>query len=579
LSEHAFMLRKSSGTSLRLLGGLFDLGAASSAGDGQLLEHFATGPAATAEAAFSALLERHGPMVLRVCRTILRDEHSAMDAFQATFLVLIRKSRSLWVRESLGPWLHRVAARAAFRVKRDTARQRRIELRVAERTLAGSASVALPSHRDELALVLHDEVDRLPDRFRLAILLCDLEGRTCEEAARILACPVGTVASRLARGRGRLRTRLTRRGIAPVGSALAAAFSRETAGAALPESLRESTIKVALGYAATRTARGVLSPSTLSLVTAVLRSLLMTQVRSSTTLLLCTGCLALAAVSAFRVVASPPPRPQAEGPTVQQKPGETPKPATVPARKLEDMPFVRAHEEVHKDFLLSTVGNMRPLIRNEIGLVFQSRIAILYKDGTVKLYRWESKDPVAPPLRHKAPIREFGFIEQFKLLITTSDESVKIWDALSGELRKELPGEVMLPLAFTSIGTCAEPGPEPFRFVTIDSSGHVVTTWDARTLEQVGQFRPEGMPRMLGACLTRDGQTLATIAADRSLTLWSATSKKPLATFYDPSPVVARCFAEDVPTLKQPVLQLHDDFWNLVAPLVPKRAAATPPAK
>jgi DNA-directed RNA polymerase specialized sigma24 family protein len=126
------MLGKKSGTSLRVLGGLFDLGVTSSASDGQLLEHFATGSAATAEAAFGALLERHGPMVLRVCRAILRDEHSAMDAFQATFLVLIRKSRSLWVRESLGPWLHRVACRAAGRVKSDAVRRRRFELRAAE---------------------------------------------------------------------------------------------------------------------------------------------------------------------------------------------------------------------------------------------------------------------------------------------------------------------------------------------------------------------------------------------------------------------------------------------------------------
>ncbi len=111
------MMRKASGTSLRILGGLFDLGAASSASDGQLLESFATGSAATAEAAFAAILERHGPMVLRVCRAILRDEHAAMDAFQATFLVLIQKGRSLWIRESLGPWLHRVAGRAAGRLK------------------------------------------------------------------------------------------------------------------------------------------------------------------------------------------------------------------------------------------------------------------------------------------------------------------------------------------------------------------------------------------------------------------------------------------------------------------------------
>ena len=504
-----------------------------------------------------------------------------MDAFQATFLVLIRKSRTLWVRESLGPWLHRVACRAAGRVKRDSARQRRIELRVAERTLADTVAIPHPSHRDELALVLHEEVDRLPDRLRLAILLCDLEGRTCEEAARILACPVGTVASRLARGRGRLRTRLARRGIAPLGPALAAAFSRETAGATLPASLRESTIRVALGYATTRTALGVLAPSTASLANAVSRSLLMTQLRSLTTPLLCTGCLALAAISAIRALAySPQPQqPRVERSTAQQKPDEPVKPAVVAAPRFEDKPFVLAFDQAHKDFLLSKVGNMRPLIRDENGLIFQSRIAILYKDGTVKLYRWESKDPVAPPLRHKAPIREFGFIAQFKLLITTSDDSVKIWDALSGALRKELDGEVMLPLAFTSISTCAEPSPGPFRFVTIDPSGRVITTWDARTLEQVGKFRPEGMPRLLGAGLTRDGNTLATIAADHSVTIWSPTTNKPLATFFDPSPVVAHCFADDVMSLKKPVLKLYDDFWNLVAPLVPPRAAATPPAK
>jgi WD40 repeat protein len=137
----------------------------------------------------------------------------------------------------------------------------------------------------------------------------------------------------------------------------------------------------------------------------------------------------------------------------------------------------------------------------------------------------------------------------------------------------------MHPLAFTSISTCEEPGPAPFCFVTIDPSGRVITTWDARTLEQVGKFRPEGMPRLLGAGLTRDGNTLATIAADHSVTIWSPTTNKPLATFFDQSPVVAYCYADDVMSLKKPVLKLYDDFWNLVAPLVPPRAAATPPAK
>jgi RNA polymerase sigma factor (sigma-70 family) len=570
------MMRKASGTSLRILGGLFDLGAGSSASDGQLLEHFATGSRTTAEAAFAALLERHGPMVLRVCRAILQDEHSAMDAFQATFLVLIRKSRSLWVRESLGPWLHRVAGRAAGRVKRDSVRQRRLALRAAEQASTHTGTVPPPSHRDELALVLHEEVDRLPDCFRVAILLCDLEGRTCEEAARLLACPVGTVASRLARGRGRLRARLARRGIAPSGGVLAAAFSRETASATLPASLRESTIGLALGYAATTTALGVSLSSTVSLATAVSRSLFMTQVRSATTLLVLTGCVALAAVSAFRPLASSDSRsqsrPLANRPADQHKHDDTPKPAAAPAPNRRDSPFLFDFEEAQRDSLLGTVGNMRPLLHDERGVRFQTRVAILHKDGFVKLYSADAKDPVAPWLRHTSPIREFGFIAQFNLLITTSDDCVKIWDALSARLRKELKGEVMRPLAFTSISTCAETGPDPFHFVTLDASGRVITIWDARTLEQVKIFRPEGTPRLLGAGVTRDGKLLATIGADRSVALWFASSNKPLATVYEPSPLVARCFAEDVTSLKKPVLQLYDDFWKVVAPLVPARA-------
>ena len=126
------MVRETGGSSLRYMGPLFELGAASSLTDGQLLERFAAGTGAAAELAFEALVERHGPMVLRVCRGILRDEHAAMDAFQATFLVLIRKSRWLWVRESLGPWLHRVACRAAVRLGRESARRRKLELRSAE---------------------------------------------------------------------------------------------------------------------------------------------------------------------------------------------------------------------------------------------------------------------------------------------------------------------------------------------------------------------------------------------------------------------------------------------------------------
>lgn len=190
---------------------LFDLGTACGLTDGQLLERFATRRDEGAELAFAALVERHGPMVLRVCRGILRDEHEALDAFQATFLILARKGGSLWVRDSLGPWLHRVACSTAGRARGAAARRRDRERKAVE--MAGTRSP--DEDHDELAAVIHEEVDRLPERYRAAVVLCDLEGRTCEEAARHLGCPIGTLASRLARGRERLRDRLRRRGLDP----------------------------------------------------------------------------------------------------------------------------------------------------------------------------------------------------------------------------------------------------------------------------------------------------------------------------------------------------------------------------
>jgi DNA-directed RNA polymerase specialized sigma24 family protein len=120
-----------SGSSPRYFSTLFDVGVHSGLTDSQLLERFATHRGEAAELAFAALIERHGPMVLRACRGILRDDHEAMDAFQATFLVLVRKRKSLWVRDSLGPWLHRVACRAAGRAHADATRRRRLERRTA----------------------------------------------------------------------------------------------------------------------------------------------------------------------------------------------------------------------------------------------------------------------------------------------------------------------------------------------------------------------------------------------------------------------------------------------------------------
>ncbi len=189
---------------------LFNVGAIRNLTDGQLLERFATGRGEGGELAFAALVERHGPMVLRVARGVLGDPHEAQDAFQATFLVLVAKGRRLWVRDSLAPWLHQVAYRTASCQRANLARRRRLERRASP----GEAATG-PTPVDDRARVLLEEVERLPERYRAAVVLCDLEGRTHEQAARSLGWPVGTVKSRQSRGRQKLRDRLTRRGVAP----------------------------------------------------------------------------------------------------------------------------------------------------------------------------------------------------------------------------------------------------------------------------------------------------------------------------------------------------------------------------
>ena len=190
---------------------LFDGGVIGEQTDRQLLQLFADRDPMAAELAFTVLVRRHGPMVFRACRAILRDPHAAEDAFQATFLVLARKAGGLWVRGSLGPWLLSVARRVAYCARTDASRQRAHERTAAER----AAPATVDPGWDDRDAILHEELVRLPEKYRTAVVLCDLEGLTQEQAARQLGWPDGTVRSRLARGRERLRERLTRRGMAP----------------------------------------------------------------------------------------------------------------------------------------------------------------------------------------------------------------------------------------------------------------------------------------------------------------------------------------------------------------------------
>jgi RNA polymerase sigma factor (sigma-70 family) len=201
---------------------IFNQGSLTGLSEGQLLHRFATGD----PGAFEALVMRHGPMVRSVCRRMLYDSCDVEDAFQATFLVLLRKAGALRDAEALSPWLHGVAYRVAARIRAHSARRPVEESRSARPEAVESAC---DLERTELRALLDEEIGHLPEKYRRAVVLCYLEGRTHEEAARRLRCSAGSLRGRLDRARQKLKDRLVRRGVAPA-AALAALAAGGPAG-------------------------------------------------------------------------------------------------------------------------------------------------------------------------------------------------------------------------------------------------------------------------------------------------------------------------------------------------------------
>ncbi len=236
-------------------------------GDGPLLRRFA---AERDEGAFAALLQRHGPLVFEVCRRVLGDRHDAEDAFQAAFLVLAKKAASVRRGEALAAWLHRVALNVSRTLRAGAAVRRAHERQAA---LMAPAAVADQGVSHDWQPVLHEEVDRLPEKYRVPVVVCYFQGATHEEAARRLGWPVGSVKGRLARARDLLRARLTRRGLAVTGAGLAAALA-PGAAAAVPPALLGPTLRAAVAFAAGGAATGcVNSARTVALAKGVLRTM------------------------------------------------------------------------------------------------------------------------------------------------------------------------------------------------------------------------------------------------------------------------------------------------------------------
>ena len=311
--------------------------------DAELLERFAR---QRDEAAFEVLVWRHGALVLALARRLVRQAADAEDVFQATFLTLARKAASIRRGTALGSWLYKVAYRIALRVRQTAARRREqsgIENAIAPETRAD----------DELAALLAEEVSRLPERYRSAVVLCYLQGATTEEAARLLGCPRGTVLSRLSSARQLLRQRLVRRGVAPAAVLAAVSFS-DSISAMPPVALVASVIRVAAPFAAGRAAS---SPAVI-LAKGALQTMMWNKIKL-TVAVVC--LLALAGTGTGWLARG---RAGAEAPpTVAEKPAEKPARDTAGADRDRKDRIKRLHAEL--DMLAEREANQEDQLSKE----------------------------------------------------------------------------------------------------------------------------------------------------------------------------------------------------------------------
>jgi RNA polymerase sigma factor (sigma-70 family) len=269
----------------------------------QLLERYAT---QRDDLAFEALVARHGPLVLGVCRRVLHNDQAAEDAFQATFLVLMRKAPSLDHGKPLGNWLYTVAYRLALRIRSNEARRLQREAHAARSRLCTESQATTPG---ELVVALEEELQRLPERHRVPLVLCYLEGKTNEQAAEVLGCPRGSMSARLAQARERLRACLARRGYAVPGAGIATLLASARAEAGVPARLLSDTMRTALWFASEEAGiAGVVSTRAVALAKGTFRAMFVSKLTIAGAVLVAAAMLGTGATMLLKAgsQASPP---------------------------------------------------------------------------------------------------------------------------------------------------------------------------------------------------------------------------------------------------------------------------------
>lgn len=463
------------------------------------------------EQAFEALVLRHGPMVLRVCRGILKDTHAAEDAFQATFLLLFRKAAAIRKLKSIGSWLYKVAYHVAVRA-RAAARQRiRRDAQLADRASAPSQDgVTL----GELQSVLHEELQRLPERFRASLVLCCLQGKTRDEAAQVLGWSLGTLKGRLEKGRALLHARLVRRGIALPAAIGATLLSDDILAAAVPRYLFDSTIRACLSVLPNQVApTSLISAEVQLLVQGTIRAMILTKLKLLVFTLATVGLLTTgAAVLARHMLVAEP------------KKAQDPVEGAVQGIKAD-----RSTASEGEKSRVDSQGDLLP-------------VGVIARLGTTRF-------------RHMHTIVALAYSLDGKRLVSGSwDATIRLWDASTGrELRRFSCGE------------------EGFSSVALSPDGKIVAggnmkrslfLWEATTGKEICHF--EGLENtVFGLTFAPDGKTIAGVSGN-VVRVWDVASGKELSRWVGPKEDLRPfAFSPDLKTLALGMADCSIHLWDL----------------
>jgi RNA polymerase sigma factor (sigma-70 family) len=490
--------------------------------DAGLLERFVRDRDA---AAFETLVWRHGPMVLGVCRRILRHEQDAEDVFQATFLALARKAAAIGRGEAVAGWLYRVACRAACRLK--AGRHRRPVLD-AEALETAPARPSPDPEWSDLRPVLDDEVNRLPRKYREAFVLCVLEGLTGPEAARQLGCPPATVLSRLSKARQRLRTRLARRGIGLTVAALAAAGAE---GAA-PGALVRVAVRAGCGCLAGQAPAAVLPAHVIQLTEGVLRTMCGT--RLHLVLLVCLSALVLGAAGLcgyrdFAARAVPPEQ------TDKRPPDKPPAPPAKPADKPGPAKGLPAALEPASLLLVGHKGAVRAVAFGPDGKTVVTGGA----DGTLRI--WDlATGTQTQKLEHGGEVVGLVFLGKELVAASEGNEGkVSAWDVDTGKVLRTYAS----PYPRRSGPAALACSPDGARIVVGQTRGFVAAS-DARSGALLFVFKLAAATAVAVAS-SPDGKLIAAGDDNGSLHLLDSASGRALRRFQVKGGITALVFFPD----------------------------------